>query len=80
MFPNTDNERGMDAVRSLLDPRSSKNSSSECIMGELQLEHQTQVPIPIQQLVIIFIRLLTKREVHNFRNAFILVDIVMTVK
>ena len=37
MFPNIDNERGMEAVRSLLDSRSSKNSWSEYIMGEREI-------------------------------------------
>ena len=89
----------MEAVRSLLDPRSLKNPSTECIMEGLeicllhnnsgfanihllqivlQLEHQTHVLIPIKQLVIL-IRSLMKRELHNFRDYFILVDIVMTV-
>ena len=36
----------------------------------LQLEHQTHVLIPIKQLVIL-IRSLMKRELHNFRHAFL---------
>ena len=32
MFPNIENERGIEAVRSVLDSRSLKNSSTECIM------------------------------------------------
>ena len=32
MFPNIDKERGMEAVRSLLDSRFSQNPSTECIM------------------------------------------------
>ena len=37
MFPNIDNERGMGAVPSLLDSRSSKNLSIECIMEVLEI-------------------------------------------
>ena len=36
MFPNIDNERRMKAVRSLLDSRSSKNPSTECITEGLE--------------------------------------------
>ena len=32
MLPNIENEGGMEAVRSLLDYRSSKNPSTECVM------------------------------------------------
>ena len=39
------------------------------------MEHQTHVLILIKQLVIL-IRSLMKRELHNFRNAFISVDII----
>ena len=35
MFPNIDNERGMEAVPSLLDSRSAKSPSTECIMEGL---------------------------------------------
>ena len=37
MFPNTDNVRGMEAVRQLLDSRSSKNPSTEWIMEGLEI-------------------------------------------
>ena len=32
MLPNLENEGGMEAVRSLLDSRSSKNPSTQCVM------------------------------------------------
>ena len=37
MFPNLDNERRMEAVRSLLDSRSLKNPSTESIMEGLEI-------------------------------------------
>ena len=37
MFSNIDNERGIEAVRSLLDSSSSKNLSTECIMKGLEI-------------------------------------------
>ena len=37
MFPNIDNETGMKVVRSLLDFRSAKNLSAECIMEGLKI-------------------------------------------
>ena len=37
MFPNIDNVRGMEAVRSLLDSRSAKSQSTECIMEGLEI-------------------------------------------
>ena len=37
MFPNIDNVRGMEAVRQLLDSRSSKNPSTEWIMEGLKI-------------------------------------------
>ena len=36
-FPNINNERGMEAVSSLLDSRSSKNASAECIMEGFEI-------------------------------------------
>ena len=37
MFPTIDNERGMGAVRSLLDLKSSQNPSAECVMEGLKI-------------------------------------------
>ena len=37
MFLNIDNEKGMESVRSLLDSRSSRNPSTECIMEGLEI-------------------------------------------
>ena len=37
MFPNIDSERGMEAVRSLLDSRSSKNPLAERVMEGLEI-------------------------------------------
>ena len=37
MFPKIDSERGMEAVRSLLDSRSSQNASTESIMEGLEI-------------------------------------------
>ena len=37
MFPIIDNERGMEAVHSLLDSASSKNQSAECIIEGLEI-------------------------------------------
>ena len=37
MFPNIGNQRGMEAVHSLLDSRSSQNPSPECIMEGLKI-------------------------------------------
>ena len=98
IFPNIDNERGMEAVRSLLDSRSLKNPSTECIMQGLEicwlsnnsrftnkllthckqmvlkLKHQTNALILIYQLFILT-RLLIKRELHNFMNAYIAMTI-----
>ena len=36
MLPNLENEGGMEAVRSLLDSRSSKNPSTECVMERIK--------------------------------------------
>ena len=36
-FPNIDNERGMEAVSSLLDSRSLKHASAECIMEGFEI-------------------------------------------
>ena len=36
MLPNIENEGGMEAVRSLLDSRSSKNPSTECVMERIK--------------------------------------------
>ena len=37
MFPNIDNERGMEAVRCLLDSRVSKTPPTKCIMEGLKI-------------------------------------------
>ena len=37
MFPITDNERGMEAVRSLLDSRYAKSPSTKCIMETFEI-------------------------------------------
>ena len=37
MFPITDNERGMEAVRSLLDSTYAKSPSTECIMETFEI-------------------------------------------